>query len=236
MRKRPPKRPSKYDQKPLIWCCFHKRLESRENFRISRKEATGLQTSCREGQREYVREHHHRKYNTDPEFRAAMQKSAKKYRDSAKARKTRQAHFARSRALINKNALRRHHERWATDPIYKLRIILRGGVKKIVRRKNDVQSYRYLKRMQASGVRDLGCSIQQFKEYIEAQFSSGMSWDNHGKVWQLDHVVPLASFDLTDREQLLKACHFSNFQPLLKSDHHLKTLSDYLIIRKQQKE
>jgi hypothetical protein len=87
-----------------------------------------------------------------------------------------------------------------------------------------------------SAVRDLGFTIEQFKQYIEAQFTASMSWENHGKLWQLDHKRCLASFDLTDREQLLKACHFSNFQPLLKSDHHVKTLSDYQIIRKQQKE
>jgi hypothetical protein len=31
---------------------------------------------------------------------------------------------------------------------------------------------------------------------------------------ELDHIVPLALFDLTDRAQFLKACHFSNYQPL----------------------
>ncbi len=81
------------------------------------------------------------------------------------------------------------------------------------------------------GVRDLGCSVEEFRQYIEARFSAGMSWENHGKLWNLDHKRCLASFDLTDREQVLQACHFSNLEPLLISDHQLKTRSDREIIR-----
>jgi len=65
----------------------------------------------------------------------------------------------------------------------------------------------------ASAVRDLGCSIQFFMEYIAARFRDGMSWDNWGR-WHLDHIRPLCDFDLTVREQILKACHYSNMQPL----------------------
>lgn len=68
-----------------------------------------------------------------------------------------------------------------------------------------------------SAVSDLGCSISELKLYIESQFQIGMSWDNWGKgndKWHIDHILPLNSFDLTDREQLLKACHYINLQPL----------------------
>jgi hypothetical protein len=42
-----------------------------------------------------------------------------------------------------------------------------------------------------------------------------MSWGNYGfRGWHIDHIIPLASFDLTDREQFLKACHHTNLQPM----------------------
>lgn len=69
-------------------------------------------------------------------------------------------------------------------------------------------------RKTGSAVRDLGCSIKELKQRLESQFQPGMTWDNYGVYWHIDHIVPLASFNLTNREELLKACHFSNLQPL----------------------
>lgn len=66
-----------------------------------------------------------------------------------------------------------------------------------------------------SAVRNLGCSIDELKAHLERQFASGMSWDNWGrKGWHIDHIRPLASFDLTDESQIKIACHYSNLQPL----------------------
>lgn len=63
----------------------------------------------------------------------------------------------------------------------------------------------------------LGCSIEVFKQHIEAQWRPGMSWSNWGRTvdcWQLDHKRPIASFDLTDAAQVQQCFHFSNYQPL----------------------
>jgi hypothetical protein len=66
-----------------------------------------------------------------------------------------------------------------------------------------------------SAVRDLGCSIEFLKRYLESKFQIGMTWGNYGfKGWHIDHVVPLDSFVLTDTDQFMKACHYTNLQPL----------------------
>ncbi len=69
-----------------------------------------------------------------------------------------------------------------------------------------------------SAVRDLGCSIEEFKDYIESLFVEGMTWDNYGE-WQLDHIFPLSKLDLTDRLQLRFGLHWTNYQPLWKLDN-----------------
>lgn len=69
-----------------------------------------------------------------------------------------------------------------------------------------------------SAVRDLGCTIEELKVYLEKQFKDGMTWQNHGK-WHIDHIIPLISFNLEDREQFLKACHYTNLQPLWAKDN-----------------
>ena len=58
-----------------------------------------------------------------------------------------------------------------------------------------------------------GCELPFLKEYIEAKFTEGMSWENHG-AWHLDHVRPCCSFDLTQEEEQKKCFHYTNLQPL----------------------
>jgi hypothetical protein len=96
------------------------------------------------------------------------------------------------------------------DVNFKLRGILRGRLNKALR-----GSYKA-----GSAVKDLGCSISELKTYIESQFQPGMTWESFGKAgWHLDHIRPLASFDLTDPKQLKQACHYTNLQPLWAADN-----------------
>lgn len=74
-----------------------------------------------------------------------------------------------------------------------------------------------------SAVKDLGCSITELKQHLEKQFQPGMTWNNWShNGWHIDHIVPLAEFDLANRDQFLKACHYSNLQPLWAKDNLVK--------------
>jgi hypothetical protein len=79
-------------------------------------------------------------------------------------------------------------------------------------------------------VGDLGCTIDEFKRYIEGKFGGGMSWDNYGE-WHLDHIIPLSKFKLEDRQQLLIACNYTNYQPLWGKDNMSKSNSTVLDFR-----
>ena len=66
----------------------------------------------------------------------------------------------------------------------------------------------------------LGCTIEEYKTYLEQRFTPNMSWDNYGFYgWHIDHIIPLAMFDLSDPEEQKKAFHYSNTQPLWWSDN-----------------
>ena len=71
-----------------------------------------------------------------------------------------------------------------------------------------------------SAVQDLGCTLNEFIIHIEEQFEKEMNWNNWGNGgWHLDHIAPLASFDLTERTQFLVAAHYTNYQPLWAADN-----------------
>jgi len=61
----------------------------------------------------------------------------------------------------------------------------------------------------------IGCSKPDLLAHIEAQFLPGMSWANYGRSgWEMDHINPCATFDLTDAAQVLTCFHFSNLRPM----------------------
>ena len=72
----------------------------------------------------------------------------------------------------------------------------------------------------------LGCSLSEFKNHLEANFTEDMSWDNYGyRGWHIDHIKPIASFDLTIPEQVRECFHYSNLQPLWAIDNLRKGCS-----------
>lgn len=104
--------------------------------------------------------------------------------------------------------------RRATDPNFKLAGLLRTRLNNAIKKGSKAGSF----------VTDLGCSIPELKTHLESKFLPGMTWENHGQYgWHIDHIIPLSSFDLTDREQLLKACHYTNLQPLWWKDNLTKS-------------
>lgn len=72
----------------------------------------------------------------------------------------------------------------------------------------------------------VGCSSKELHDYLEKMFLPGMTWDNYGLYgWHVDHIQPLASFDLSKPEEQKKAFHFTNLQPLWAKDNLKKHAS-----------
>lgn len=107
---------------------------------------------------------------------------------------------------------KRHNERMKTDVQYKIRGQLRSRFKKVLRKARISKTNHVLTL--------LGLSLDNFTKYIESQFKPGMTWKNHDlKGWHLDHIRPLASFDLTKEEDQRQAFHYTNYQPLWASEN-----------------
>jgi predicted transcriptional regulator len=66
----------------------------------------------------------------------------------------------------------------------------------------------------------------ELKLHIETKFTDGMNWDNYGK-WHIDHIYPLSKLNLQEKQDLAKACHYTNLQPLWAKDNLVK--SDIII-------
>lgn len=178
-------------------------IEASRNERI--KEQRRTDPAIREKLNKKSREWRSGKRRSDPAFRDACNERTREWHAANKDRQN--AYKKRM------NAARRR-----TDIHFKLASNLRGRI--IVALKKSHKS--------GSAVKMLGCSIEAFRRYIEKQFQPGMTWENWGRgwggarEWHLDHVKPLASFDLSDPRQFAEACHFTNLQPLWAKDNLAK--------------
>jgi len=101
------------------------------------------------------------------------------------------------RAYMNAYMTRRYH----TDMNYRVRSILNARIRSNIRKN--------------AGTMDIvGCSMEEFVDWIEVQFDEHMTWDNMGSYWHFDHVTPCASFDLSRPEQVMQCFDWKNLRPL----------------------
>jgi hypothetical protein len=63
----------------------------------------------------------------------------------------------------------------------------------------------------------LGCGIDYFLLYLSNNFLPEMTWENHGEIWEIDHILPCVIFDLTIPEEQQLCFHYTNMQPLFKT-------------------
>lgn len=118
------------------------------------------------------------------------------------------------RARANETVRRYIRERRKQDPIFKLLAYVRGRIRGALTRKNLRKS--------TQTEQLLGCSVQELKNHLEAQFKNGMTWDNYGQ-WHVDHIRPCCSFDLEKLEEQATCFHYTNLQPLWAEENFKKS-------------
>ena len=113
--------------------------------------------------------------------------------------------------LENKKAYRAMRCR---DPFVKMKSCLYRRLNALVRgdcKKSHFEQY-------------LGCSFEEFKQYLESKFVDGMTWENHSRYgWHIDHIKPCVSFDLSKEDQIRECFNYKNLQPLWAKENLTKS-------------
>jgi hypothetical protein len=102
------------------------------------------------------------------------------------------------------------------DPVQRLKWINRSRIHSALHRQSASKMVRSI----------IGCDAKELRRHIESQFQPGMHWGNQGKrsgTWQLDHVRPLASYDLNNIRQQSEAFHYKNLRPVWFEDNSVKS-------------
>ena len=150
--------------------------------------------------------------DANPEkFRKRAKESAVKNREAARKRSARyyERHKGKAQAANNKCQKRRMQ----TDPAFAMSQRLRRRFTRAI----NSQSAKKL-----NNTLDLiGCSVAELMLHLESQFVPGMTWKNRSE-WHIDHIIPIALFDMRDVSQQQAAFHYTNLRPLWAIDNHKK--------------
>lgn len=99
------------------------------------------------------------------------------------------------------------------NPVGHMRHVVECAVWRALHSKKSLHTIEYL-----------GCTIAEFKKHIEKQFMPGMTWENHGKIWHIDHIIPV-KYNKPTLEQVIQRLHYRNTQPLLGGDNLEKVIT-----------
>lgn len=105
------------------------------------------------------------------------------------------------------------YHRRKSDPKFRMEQTLRTRIRKVLNGHNK----------SAKTLELLGCSLEFFRDYLEKQFHPGMTWNNYGIVWHVDHILPCAEFHLQHSEEQEICFHWTNLQPLFAKDNLSKS-------------
>lgn len=115
--------------------------------------------------------------------------------------------------------------RYRNDPEFRLGQLLRNYRRKAARGRYGEYLRAALKNATSSNkvAEVFGFTIAELRAHLERQFSKGMDWQrfNAGEI-HIDHIRPLASFDLDAPDELRAAWALTNLRPLWAKDNLAK--------------
>lgn len=170
----------------LKYCPKCKEKKSLDQFYKCFKSKDGHFHWCKDCRKLYDKEHG-KYYRKTLAWKEQYERNIEIYKRSGK-----KAEYERKKKLLNIN--------------FKISQLLRSRILKVLHNQKTTKSVALLSL--------LGCSIEQLRQYLEQQFKEGMTWQNHGKVWHIDHYIPCSYFDLSDLKQQKICFNWRNLQPL----------------------
>ena len=168
-----------------------------EYYRKNKAKISEYNKKHYEGNRERIRRQQREYYLKNRERLKATQRE--NYHKSWKKRRDGQREYYQTyRDIINS----KRREYYRNNP--RARVI----------RNLRARLYSVLKGKSKNTMDFLGCDKSHLTKHLEVQFKKGMTWDNYGRVWAVDHHIPINAFDYNNPKEVDACWHFSNLKPM----------------------
>lgn len=130
-----------------------------------------------------------------------LKESGKKYKEKNRER------IQEQRRKYRKKRNERRKKRYNTDKNYRLSCVLRTRLRTALKGQKATKN--------SSALKLVGLNVDKLKKWIESQFQEGMTWENI----HIDHMMPCASFDLSDEKNHAMCFHYTNLKPEFAKDN-----------------
>jgi hypothetical protein len=176
----------------------------KQNYHQENKEIIKEKSSkYYEERREMIKEKVKKRYDDDKEKKLKYQKQYSE-ENKESIRNYKKKHYEKNKESIREYKRDYQNKRRKEDPIFMLKYSLNRSIRNSLKVKGLSKSKK---------IKDiLGCDIHFFKKYLENKFTEEMNWNNYGKVWDLDHIIPLST--AKEEQEVYELNHYTNFQPL----------------------
>ncbi|WP_318761849.1 hypothetical protein [Aminobacter niigataensis] len=97
------------------------------------------------------------------------------------------------------------------DGRYRLRYAMSNGIRYSLKGTKAGRSWEAM----------VGYAVDVLRVHLERQFLKGMSWDNYGPVWHVDHILPdsLFNYETPEDPEFKAAWALTNLRPLWANDN-----------------
>ena len=125
-------------------------------------------------------------------------------------RKKKQEYTKNNREQLNNY----YNNRRKNDPTFKLTDNLRSRTRAAFKSKNVNKNNKTFEL--------IGCCQKFLRDWIENQLYGEMTMENYGQVWQIDHALPITSFNLFKEDELRKCFNWRNLRPMYSKENMSK--------------
>jgi hypothetical protein len=156
----------------------------------------------------------------DPEFKRRQLAASMRWKATPSGRKAVAEHQAKrgprdpEKERVRLRLLARRKR--STDPKYRLKMAISGHIGRVIRKAGKSTSVVLQERC--------GYTVQELMQHLERQFLAGMSWASYGRNgWHVDHVRPVADFDLQEPAEFAACWSLANLRPMWATDNRRKS-------------
>jgi hypothetical protein len=112
----------------------------------------------------------------------------------------------------NRDKTREYEKKqYYSNPNFRLSKVIRAIIKPRINKNSKNKTFEML-----------GYSVEILRKHLENQFTKEFNWNTYGTLWNMEHIIPLSLYDLSNLEEFKKCWSLRNLRVFSRKDNQMK--------------